>query len=70
MLSMSLTCADFDNPAVAGAANPSLLGWHYGKHMLSFILRVCWVYAGPIPNNNHGYVDLNYAAVIAAERCY
>src|SRR5271154_2197698 len=33
MLSMSLTRADFDNPAVASAANPSASGWHHGKHM-------------------------------------
>jgi hypothetical protein len=33
MPSMSLQAADFDNPAVANAINPSAYGYHHGKHM-------------------------------------
>ena len=31
----NLTIADFDNPQVASAANPSLFGYYYSKYMRS-----------------------------------
>ena len=33
MPSMSLQALDFDNPAVAGAANPSTYSYYNGEHM-------------------------------------
>ncbi|CZR58848.1 uncharacterized protein PAC_08740 [Phialocephala subalpina] len=47
---MSLTRADFDNPTVLNAANPSAYGYHHG----------------PIPNNNPGYREPLRAAAIDA----
>src|ERR1700722_4057552 len=34
-----LIIADFDNPQVASATNPSAFGYHYGKHMLCICLE-------------------------------
>ena len=53
---MPLTRLDFDNAAVANAANPSVFGHHHGKHME----YTCKAYAntgeGPIPNPNAGWI--------------
>jgi hypothetical protein len=60
--------AAFDNPAVAGATNPGSFGWHHGEHMLrrGFMLSTYWAYAGPIPNNNTGWVPARQQAAVAA----
>jgi len=56
MPGMSLTCADFDNPGYHHG------GWACGQHIAS----ICWEYTYPIPNNNHGYVELIHAPAIIA----
>lgn len=62
---MPLTRADFDNPSVANAANPSAFGYHHGAHTHTYFKHMLSM-AGPIPNNNPGWLPTRQAAARAA----
>lgn len=55
--------ADFDNPAVTNAVNPSTFGYHHGKHLQCIRATHADNEQGPVPNTNTNWIparELNW----------